>query len=121
MFPVSCDNASQITINLAPDGVIDGALEFEKVSGDGDFLYDPANQLTFKAVSGTEVFDANTSDTVGITVIRVTGDVRKGPDRQTITEDVVLTVTEVPVPEATTFGMSTGAIEPKAGAAARRR
>jgi hypothetical protein len=113
MFPVSCDNASKITINLKPDGVIDGPLELAVVSGDGTFEYDPTQQLTLKAVSGTAVFDATTSDTIGLTVIRVTGDVRKGPDRQTITEDIVLTVTPVPVPEATTFGMSAGAVEPK--------
>jgi hypothetical protein len=113
MFPVSCDNASKITINLSPDGAIDGALELEVVSGDGTVEYDPTKQLTFKVVSGTAVFDSTTSDTVGITVIRVTGDVKKGPDRETITEDVVLTVTAVPVPDATTFGMRAGAVEPK--------
>ena len=113
MFAVTCDNASKRIVNFAPDGAIDGPLEFETVSGDGGFEYDPASPLTFKAVSGTAVFDSTTSDTIGITVIRVTGDVRTGPDRQTITEDVVLTVTAVPIPEATTFGMSAGAAEPK--------
>jgi len=113
MFPVTCDNASKITINLAPDGAIDGPLEIEIVSGDGTFEYDPAKQLTLKAVSGTAVFDSATSDTVGITVLRVTGDVQKGAGRETITEDIVLTVSAVPVPNATTFGMSTGLIEPK--------
>jgi hypothetical protein len=113
MFPVTCDNASKITVNFAPDGVIDGPIEFEVLSGDGSFEYDPATQLTCKAVSGTAVFDATTSDTVGITVIRVTADVQKGPGRETITDDIVLTVSAVPVPNATTLGMSSGVIEPK--------
>jgi hypothetical protein len=113
MFPVTCDNASKITVNFAPDGAIDGPLEFEVISGDGSFEYDPAVQLSCKAVSGTAVFDSTTSDTVGITVIRVTADVQKGAERQTITEDVVLTVSAVPIPNATSFGMSAGAIEPK--------
>jgi hypothetical protein len=114
MFSVSCDNASKITVNFAPDGRLDGPIEFAVVSGDGDFEYDPDTApLSMKAVSGSDVFDSTTSDTVGLTVIRATADVRKGPGRETITEDIVLTVTAVPEAEATTLGMSVGAIEKK--------
>lgn len=113
MFPVTCDNQSKITINCQPDGKLDGPLRIEVLSGDGTFEQDANAPLSFKAVSGTDVFDATTSDTVGITVLRVSADVRTGPDELLIEEDVVLTVTAVPEPEATTLGFSVGAIEKK--------
>jgi hypothetical protein len=113
MFAITCDNASRRVVTCTPDGVIDGPLQVSVLSGDGSVLQDPAEPLTFRAVSGDSVFDAATSDTVGITVFHVEADVRKGPEKVFISEDVVLTVTPVPVPDATTLGFAAGAVEPK--------
>jgi hypothetical protein len=114
MFPVTCDNASKIIVNATPNGRLDGALRIRVDSGDGTFEQDPATPNSFKAVSGAAVFDPNDpASTVGITVYKVSGDVRAGADESLIEEDVVLTVTAVPEPEATNLGFSVGAVEPK--------
>ena len=120
MFAVSCDNASELEITAVPDGTIDGALQVAIISGDGTLApQDPATPLTFVIRSGTAVVDPNDpTGAAGQTVYRVTGDVRVGPDVQNITEDVVLSVTAVALPEATTFGLQVSAPRPKGGGAA---
>jgi len=119
MFAVSCDNASELEITAVPDGTIDGALQVAIISGDGTVFQDPATPLSFVVRSGTAVVDPNDpTGAAGQTVYRVTADVRVGPDVSNITEDVVLSVTAVPLPEATTFGLQVSAPRPKGGAAA---
>ncbi len=114
MFPVTCNNASKITVNAAPDGKLDGPLRIRVDSGDGTFEQDPASPNSFKAVSGAAVFNPDEPEsTVGITVYKISGDVRAGAEESLIEEDVVFTVTAVPEAEATTFGFSVGAIELK--------
>lgn len=114
MFPVSCTNAEKITVNASPNGRLDGALRVRVDSGDGTFEQTPASPNSFKAVSGTAVFDPNDpASTVGITVYKVSGDVRQGSAESLIEEDVVLTVSAVPEAEATNLGFSVGAVEPK--------
>ncbi len=122
MFAVSCDNASELEITAVPDGTIDGALAIQIISGDGTVApQDPALPLTFVVRSGTAVVDPNDpTGAAGQTVYRVTGDVRVGPDVSNITEDVVLSVTAVPLPEATTFGLQVSAPRPKGTATAAR-
>jgi hypothetical protein len=114
MFPVTCDNASELEITAVPDGTIDGALSVSVVSGDGTVVQDPGKPLAFVARSGTAVVDpADPTGPAGQTVFRVVGDVRTGPDVVNITEDVILTVTAVPPAEATTFGFQVSAQRPK--------
>jgi hypothetical protein len=115
MKAVTCDNASELEITAVPDGTIDGALTVTVISGDGSLApQDPATPLVFVVRSGSAVIDpADPTGPTGQTVFRVTGDVRTGPDVQNITEDVVLSVTAVPLPEATTFGFQVSAPRPK--------
>lgn len=111
MFSATCTDRQKITINANPDGKLDGPLRVTITSGDGTVEQDPATPNSFKAVSGTAVFDpADPTSTAGQTVYHVAADVRSGPDEVLIEEDVVLTVT---AQEATSLGFTTGAVEPK--------
>jgi len=114
MFAATCDNASEIQINANPDGKLDGPLRISVVSGDGTFSQDPAEPNSFWAKSGTAVIDeADPTGAAGQTVYAVAGDARKGPEEVLLEDTVVLTVTAVPEPEATTLGFSSGATRPK--------
>lgn len=113
MLAITCDNSQKMKVTCTPDGKLDGPLRITVVNGDGSFSQDLADPLSFEAISGTAVFDATTSDSIGVTSYRVEGDVRMGPETVLIGDDVVLTVTPVPIPEATKLGLAAGAPEPK--------
>ena len=101
MLSVACNNKQKVAITASPDGPIDGALRVTVTEGDGTVEQDPATPLSFKAVSGS---------IAGQTKYLVEGDVRAGSDVVLISEVVELTVSAA---EATSFGLSAGAVEDK--------
>lgn len=101
MVSVACTTKQKVPITASPDGPIDGALRVTVTEGDGTVEQDPATPLAFKAVSGS---------IAGQTKYLVEGDVRAGSDVVLISEVVELTVEAA---EATSFGLTAGAPEPK--------
>ena len=101
MLSATCNNRQKVTINASPDGPLDGALRVSVQEGDGTVEQDPSTPLSFKAVSGP---------IAGQTKYLVEGDVRAGDEVVLISEVVELTVSAA---EATSFGLSAGATEPK--------
>lgn len=101
MLNIATNNKEKITVTAAPNGPIDGALRITVQDGDATFEQDPATPLAFKAVSGA---------VAGQSHYLVEGDVRAGAEVVLISEVVEYTVSQA---EATAFGLSAGAVEPK--------
>jgi len=107
-FEITTTNEEKQTVNVnavttqGRPAVIDGALEFEKISGDGTVEYDfNVAPLAPKFVSGDALAD---------TVWKVSGDKIVGEGRELIEDTVTHHVTSA---TAASFGFSAGAIEPK--------
>lgn len=117
-FNVICDNTQKILLTAAPTYVdpntgalvpaqIDGPLRVEVQSGDGTFSQDPADPLSFFAISGAGLGD---------TVYGVSADGDLSPSVNDITETVTLTVSAAPpppTPQASAFGFTAAAAVPK--------
>lgn len=97
-----------ITANPVNDAgapaLVDGPLRITITSGDATVVQDPATPLSFDVVSGV----------AGVTVYHVEADADLGAGVTLIADDVTYTVTEAPVPQATSFGsFSAGSVVSK--------
>lgn len=107
MFQVTCSNEQKIKVTVTPETAsgkparIDGALKVSVQSGDGTFTQDPADALSFYAVSGDALAD---------TVFLVEADADLGTGVLNIQDTVTLTVTGV---NASSFGFTSAAPEAK--------
>jgi len=115
MLNIACTNEEQVPVTAAPmtatgrPAQVDGPLRVPVQAGDGTFLQDPAAPLVFKAVSG---------DVPGETTYLVEADADLGAGTVLIQDTVVLAVGGA---MAASFGLVSGAAEPKAGAPLSRR
>lgn len=115
MYRTACSNEQKKPIIVTPltgggqPAQVDGPLRITVQSGDGSFEQDPAEPLTFKAVSGTAVADATVPGS-GETVYLVEADKLVGDGVELISDQVVLTVTSA---QAASLGISEGPAETK--------
>ncbi len=103
-FAVTSDASQKvvgITANPVNDAgnpaLVDGPLRITITSGDATVVQNPATPLSFDLVSGV----------AGITVYDVEADADLGAGVTLIKDTVTYTVSEVPVPQATSFGSFT--------------
>lgn len=115
-FATTCDNTQKRTVNVQPQSpggapaAIDGPLRVTVLSGDGSVDAASITNNSFKAVSGTSVFDPLVPGDAGVTVFLVEGDADLTSGEALFSDQVTLTVT---APGAASFGFSDGGVEPK--------
>lgn len=112
---IASTNEEQVPVTAAPvtasgkPAQVDGALTITVQSGEGTFSQDAGEPLTFRAVSG---------DNPGTTVYLVEADADLGAGVVPISDTVTY---EVAGAQAASFGLSSGPVEPKPAATARKR
>jgi hypothetical protein len=106
-FGIASNNEQKVKVTASPvtqsggPAQVDGALTVMVQSGDGTFTQDPADPLSFYAVSG---------DAPGTTVYLVEADADLGAGTVLIQDTVEYVVSGA---QAASFGLTAGPAEPK--------